>query len=100
MANAGDPGREAGRRAILDRVVRLGRLRRADKASAAAPRKEAKLRIEVLEERINHLEALLEGLQDAVHRESVRQAGRIGELERRTEPAKPDLSQEARERGI
>ena len=32
-------------------------------------------RIEVLEGRVDQLEALLEGLQDAVHRESVREGG-------------------------
>jgi len=101
MASAGDPRREAGRRAaILDRVVRLGRLRRADKAAAAGPREEDKPRIEALEERINHLEFLLEGLQDAVHRESVRQGGRIGELESRTRPAERGPSREPDDRGV
>ena len=59
-------------------------------------------RIEVLEERVNQLEALLEGLQDAVHRESVREGGRIGALEKRTEPSEISraLSRDARERGV
>ena len=34
-----------------------------------------------MERRIDHLEALLEGLQDSVHREAVRQEERITKLE-------------------
>jgi hypothetical protein len=59
-------------------------------------------RIEALEGRIDQLEALLEGLQDAVHRESVREEGRIGALEKRTEPSEISraLNRDARERGL
>jgi hypothetical protein len=59
-------------------------------------------RIEVLEERVDQLEALLEGLQDAVHRESVREGGGIGALEKRSEPSEISraLSRDARERGL
>ena len=59
-------------------------------------------RIEVLEERVDQLEALLEGLQDAVHRESIREGGRIGALEKRTEPSEISraLNRDARERGL
>ena len=55
-----------------------------------------------LEERLAHLEALVEGLQDAIHRDSVRHEERIAELEHRTEPealAKA-LSDDARRRGL
>ena len=101
MASTGDPSGGAGRRtAILGRVVQLGRGRRATNAAAQASGLER--RIEVLEERVDQLEALLEGLQDAVHRESVREGGRIGALEKRTEPAEISraLSRDARERGV
>jgi hypothetical protein len=101
MASTGDPSGGAGRRtAILGRVVQLGRGRRATNAAAQASGHER--RIEVLEERVNQLEALLEGLQDAVHRESVREGGRIDALEKRTEPAEISraLSRDARERGL
>jgi hypothetical protein len=59
-------------------------------------------RIEVLEGRVDQLETLLEGLQDAVHRESVREGGRIDALEKRTEPSQISraLSRDARERGL
>ena len=55
-----------------------------------------------LENRIAHLEQLLEGLQDSVYREAERQGKRIAELEARTEPAAlgEALSRDARERGL
>ena len=55
-----------------------------------------------LKERMTHLEALVEGLQDAVHRESVRHDERLADIERRTQPdvlAKA-LSEDARRRGL
>jgi len=55
-----------------------------------------------LEVRIAHLEEQLRGLQDSVHRENVRHAARLAELEARTEPAAlaVALSKDARERGL
>jgi hypothetical protein len=55
-----------------------------------------------LEERIDQLEALLEGFRDAVHRESVREGGRIGALETRTDPSEISraLNRDAREHGL
>ena len=103
MASTGDPGGGAGRRtAILGRVIQLGRGRRAPDAAAQAAAAGHERRIEVLEERVDQLEALLEGLQDAVYRESVREDGRIDALEKKSEPAEISraLSRDARERGI
>ena len=103
MASTGNPRGPAGRRAaILGRVVQLGRRRRAAGAAAQAPAEGHERRIEVLEDRVDQLEALLEGLQDAVHRESVRDHGRIAALEKRSEPAEISraLSRDARERGL
>jgi hypothetical protein len=59
-------------------------------------------RIVVLEERIAHLEQLLEGLQDSVHRESERQGKRLAELETRIQPGAlgEAISKDARERGL
>jgi hypothetical protein len=102
MASTGNPsGGPVRRVAILGRVVQLGRGRRAPDAPPQAPAGHER-RIEALEERIDKLEALLEGLQDAVHRESVREEGRIGALEKRTEPSEISraLSRDARERGL
>jgi hypothetical protein len=55
-----------------------------------------------LEGRVDQLEALLEGLQDAVHRVSVREEARIGALEKRTEPSEMSraLNRDAREHGL
>jgi hypothetical protein len=60
------------------------------------------LSLEALEARIQHLEAALEGLQDAVYRESLLQGGKIDDLRKRTEPGQMarDLSEEARKRGV
>lgn len=44
-------------------------------------------RLENLEKRLGHLEAMTEGLQDAVHRQSVRQGREIDRLQKNAEPA-------------
>jgi hypothetical protein len=55
-----------------------------------------------LEARVAHLEGMVQGLQDSIHRESIRQSKRMGELEARTEPSAlaVALSRDARERGL
>lgn len=55
-----------------------------------------------LEVRVAHLEQLVQGLQDSVHRESTRLSKRIGELEARIQPGAlgKALSEDARERGL
>jgi hypothetical protein len=55
-----------------------------------------------LEQRVQHLETLIEGLQDSVHRDSVRWEKEIHELKRKTEPGELTraLSADARKRGI
>jgi hypothetical protein len=59
-------------------------------------------RIGALERRVDQLEAQLEGLQDAVHRDSVRRDEQQARLERKTEPAElaRSLSRDARSRGL
>ena len=59
-------------------------------------------RLENVEKRLGHLEAMIEGLQDAVHRQSVRQEREINQLRKRAEPAqiRRALGRDARERGI
>jgi hypothetical protein len=59
-------------------------------------------RLDLLERRVSHLEELLEGLQDAVHRESVRRDEEAARLQRRTEPREMAraLSDDARKRGL
>ena len=59
-------------------------------------------KVRALEARIEHLEQLVQGLQDSVHRESSRQTKRVAELEARIQPAAlgKALSDDARERGL
>ena len=59
-------------------------------------------KVPALEARVEHLEQLVQGLQDSVHRESSRQAKRISELEARIEPSAlgQALSKDARDRGL
>jgi hypothetical protein len=58
--------------------------------------------VQALQARIAELEDMVQGLQDAVFRESHRHEKRIEELEARTEPAAlaVALSKNARERGL
>ena len=58
--------------------------------------------IAALEARVTHLEAALEGLQDAVYRNSVLEDRQNAELGRRTEPHEMAraLSEDARRHGV
>lgn len=59
-------------------------------------------RIDGLEQRVAHLEQLVQGLQDSVHRESERHERRLAELEAKIDPAAlaAALSEDARRRGL
>jgi hypothetical protein len=59
-------------------------------------------RLQALEERVAHLEQLLEGLQDSVHRESERHAKMIVELQGQVEPGSMGaaLAEGERNRGL
>ena len=59
-------------------------------------------RITRLEARVDHLEATLEGFQDAVYRQSILEGRRIAELSKRTAPREMAraLSQDARRHGV
>ena len=85
---------------MLDRVIGLRRRRAREEKSRGAP--DAADPVKTLEQRVSHLEAMIEGLQDAVHRESKRTNEQLDELRRRTEPAelRRALSRDARERGL
>jgi hypothetical protein len=81
---------------VRGRIAGLLNVRR-----AASPPEDDR-RVEQLEERLAHIEALVQGLQDAVHRDSVRHEERMSALERKTEPealAKA-LSDDRRRRGL
>ena len=66
------------------------------------PDRSSARRIEALEDRVSHLEGLLEGLQDAVHRESIRRNEEAARIQRRTAPHEMAraLSDDARKRGL
>ena len=68
----------------------------------AAPRAGWEPRVASLEARLEHLETALEGLQDAVYRQSVLEGRQIAELSRRTEPHEMAraLSEDARKHGV
>jgi hypothetical protein len=81
---------------------RLSRLWESRRARPRSPALEWQHRVETLEKRLEHLEAELEGLQDAVHRRAVAEDEQIDELRRRTAPDQlvRDLSEDARRRGL
>jgi hypothetical protein len=87
-------------------IARVRQLRRvftdADQRAKAATSGPGQDELRALEARITHLEQLVEGLQDAVHRESTRLGKRVADLEARIQPAAlgKALSQDARERGL
>jgi hypothetical protein len=86
--------------AITAGVIRVWQ-RRA-RSSRRSPDAGWEQRLESLTARVVHLEAELEGLQDAVYRQAVLEQEKIGDLRRRTEPEQlaRDLGQDARRRGL
>ena len=85
------------------RVRRLWRSRSGGRRSGdRSPEAGWKQRVATLEARVQHLEAELEGLQDAVYRRAVLEDEHIDELRTRTAPEQlaRDLSQDARKRGL
>lgn len=87
-------------------IARIRQLRRvftdADERARPATSDPGQDELRALEARITHLEQLVEGLQDSVHRESTRLGKRVGELEARIHPAAlgKALSEDARERRL
>lgn len=86
---------------MLERLVVQLRPGRA-KTSLATDAYQHQDRLEILEKRLEHVEAMVEGLQDGVYRESARQDREIDQLQKKAEPAeiRRALSQDAREHGI
>ncbi len=88
------------RERLIARVSQI-RAAAASDASSSEPARSA-VTLQALESRIAHLEALLEGFQDSVHRESARQSKRIADVEAQIEPEAlaVALSRDERERGL
>jgi hypothetical protein len=86
---------------IIDRIIGLRRARRQAEQSGR-PASAATDPLRAVEQRIAHLETMIEGLQDAVYREICRTNVEIEELRKRIEPSEMSraLSEDARERGL
>jgi hypothetical protein len=96
MAGTQRPPRPDGTLAtLIERLRRFGAARAGDGSAGLD-------RVELLERRVGHLEAVVEGLQDGVHRDSVRQNQQITDLQHRTAPDEMarQLSDDARKRGL
>jgi len=88
-------------------IARIRQMRRvaavpAEKPAVASPVYTGADPLADLETRVAHLEQLVEGLQDSVHRESERQDRAIAELAAQIQPAAMNaaLSKDARDRGL
>jgi hypothetical protein len=83
-------------------IRRVARTARPERPAASEDHSPDPDRASSIEARLAHLEQLLEGLQDSVHRESRRQDKRIAELEAQIQPAAlgEALSRDARDRGL
>jgi uncharacterized coiled-coil protein SlyX len=89
--------------AFADRMTGAWRARQPN-GEPTRPALDAELerRLGTLDARLDHLEAALEGLQDALYRESVRGDETRAELHERTDPdhIARELSADARKRGL
>jgi uncharacterized coiled-coil protein SlyX len=87
-------------------IARIRQIRRmsptADERATSSTGGPGQDEVRALEARIAHLEQVVQGLQDSVHRESTRLSKRIGELEARIQPEALGraLSDDARDRGL
>jgi uncharacterized coiled-coil protein SlyX len=87
-------------------IARIRQMRRAGgsaaTAAAASTENPTSDRLDALQARIAHLESLIEGLQDSVHRESDRQGKLIAQLQAQVDPAAMSaaISRDARDRGL
>ena len=89
--------------AIAEQVATAWRARRAgSRTPSPPPGGDLESRVEALTARVAHLEVSLEGLQDALYRQSVRTDETHADLLRRTEPERiaRELSDDARRRGL
>jgi uncharacterized coiled-coil protein SlyX len=87
-------------------VARIRQIRRVaasgERSVAPAGADEGANRVDALETRVAHLEHLVQGFQDSVHRESERHDKLIAELQAQVEPTamSATLSKHARDHGL
>ena len=89
--------------ALTDRLSGAWRGFHTRPQAAGAPLEpEVERRLAALAQRLEHVETSLEGLQDAVYRQSMREDERHAEMLDRTDPSRlaRDLSADARRRGL
>jgi hypothetical protein len=89
----------AGLIARIRQVRRVATVRDRSKGDVEGPQDD---RLHALETRVAHLEQLLEGLQDAVYRESERHSKMIADLQTQIQPGAMGaaLADDARTRGL
>jgi uncharacterized coiled-coil protein SlyX len=90
------------RAGLIARIRHLRRLAAVGDQPSGDPGKPEPDRLEALEARVAHVERLLEGFQDSVHRESERHAKMIAELQNQVQPEamRVALAEDARNRGL
>lgn len=93
-------------------IARIRQMRRSAAGAGTATRRSTSdprddrdprdARVDMLTTRVEHLERLVEGLQDSVHRESERHARLITELQEQIHPGAMGaaLAEDARSRGL
>lgn len=93
---------------VGDREGLIARIRQVRRLATARERPRSQVadspadRLQAVEVRLAHLERLVEGLQDSVHRESERHARMITELQAQIQPSVigPAIAEDARHRGL
>ncbi len=90
------------REGLVSRIRQIRRSAAAEKPPQSSTANPDGSAIRSLETRVTHLESLLEGLQDSVHRESERQGRQIAELQAQIQPSAMGaaLTKDARDRGL
>lgn len=91
------------RESLLRRIRQVRRTTASREQSDSPPAAEPSPdHIQSLEARVAHLENLLEGLQDSVHRESERHSRLIADLQNQVDPGAMSaaLAEDARQRGL
>jgi hypothetical protein len=93
---------------MRDREGLIARIRQVRRVVAPGDRQDTRAAdpaadpLPALERRVAHLERLVEGLQDSVHRESERHSRLIAELQAQVQPGAmgASLAEDARSRGL
>ena len=90
------------REGLIARIRQLRRVAAATERPAGGPDESQTNRLQHLEARVAHVERLVEGLQDSVHRESERHLKLIADLQTQVQPGTmgASLAEDARNRGL